>query len=964
MIRFGRYQLEATQGLRRGMQEVRLTPKSLGVLMHLAARPGRVVTKDELFAAVWSDVAVTDSALATCIQEIRRALDDDAREPRYVETVHRRGYRFVARTSTEASTPAEVSVLARSDGPLIGRDADVAAVLAAFDVARRGTRRVCFITGEPGVGKSAVFGECVARIAEAGAVTTWAQCVEHSGRGEPYQPLLDALMRLCRRSSGEQTIMLLERHAPMWLAQLPGLLAPRQSARLQRVVAGASRDRMLRELAYAVEAMTADDPLLLGIEDIHWSDPSTLEWLASVAPRPEHARLLIVATLRPPASGETGTPLAALRDTLRTKQLATEVALEGLDEASVARYVIDRLPPSPGRSADIEQLSRRVRRHTGGNPLFLANVLDQLIDRGVVRQTPSGWSTYADVATADLGVPATIRPVIEHQLESLPAAGRTSLETASVVGETFPIGVVAAADDADADELASTLSAPSLRRYLRAVEPVASPDGLGWPQLAFAHTLYRDVLYDAIPFSRRADLHRRVGGHLERVWGEDAVQIAAELALHFERGGDRERAIHHLTVAAENARRRSAFREARTHYERALELLGRLPDDDRRATTELHLRIGLGAAAIALSGFGSPDVEAAYSRARNLSHRVGDARRFPALFGLWLFYWGRGDLATADELARELRGLSEGADDGLRLQALHASWATAFSQGRLANAVEEARAGVALYDGERDAPLAATFGSHDAGVCARMFAARALMLQGRLSEAARTGDEAVELANSLDHPFSIALALKFRAAAEQSRGDADGAGRFARAAVELAADMGFGLIVAWGSVIAGWAAVRSGDIRDGLATIARGIEAARRSGSDAFLPYLLGMEADASLAAGRIGHGRAAVAEALAIARRTGERFHEAEILRTTGELAIVAGADRPKADKAFRSAVRVARNQGASMLVLRSAIRLARGTDAADRPARLDLLREALRALPADSPLPERAEADALLAE
>ena len=220
--------------------------------MHLAARPGRVVTKDELFVAVWPDVAVTDSALATCIQEFRRALDDDAREPRYVETVHRRGYRFWPALPRGQDAGGSRGP-ARSDGPLIGRDADVAAVLAAFDVARRGTRQVCFITGEPGVGKSAVFDECVARIAESGAVTTWAQCVEHSGRGEPYQPLLDALMRLCRRSSGERTIMLLERHAPMWLAQLAGLLTPRQSARLQRVIAGASRDRMLRELAYAMK---------------------------------------------------------------------------------------------------------------------------------------------------------------------------------------------------------------------------------------------------------------------------------------------------------------------------------------------------------------------------------------------------------------------------------------------------------------------------------------------------------------------------------------------------------------------------------------------------------------------------------------------------------------------------------------------------------------------------------------
>ena len=189
------------------------------------------------------------------------------------------------------------------------------------------------------------------------------------------------------------------------------------------------------------------------------------------------------------------------------------------------------------------------------------------------------------------------------------------------------------------------------------------------------------------------------------------------------------------------------------------------------------------------------------------------------------------------------------------------------------------------------------------------------------------------------------------------------AGRFARAAIRLATDMGFGLMLAWGYDDQGWATA-------GRATRATARRPSRgdRGGTSNWVrpvPALPPGHGGRRIAGGgRIGHGRAAAAEALAIAQRTGERFYEAELLRTTGELILAAGADRPKADEAFRSAVRVARDQGASMLTLRSAIRLARGTDATDRPARLDLLREALRALPADSPLPERAEADALLAE
>jgi predicted ATPase len=245
-----------------------------------------------------------------------------------------------------------------------------------------------------------------------------------------------------------------------------------------------------------------------------------------------------------------------------------------------------------------------------------------------------------------------------------------------------------------------------------------------------------------------------------------------------------------------------------------------------------------------------------------------------------------------------------------------------------------------------------------------MFASRALVLAGQGDEANRCGDEAVELATALDHPFSIALALTFRAAVEQSRGDAAITTRFAQTAIDLATDMGFGLILAWCTTIAGWAAARSGLTREGLATIARGIEATRRTGTDQFLPYLLGMQADALLAAGRIGSGRAAVTEALSLAERTGERFYEAEILRTKGELILAAGLDRAEADDAFRSAVAIARNQGASTLALRSALRLASFEHAADRSTRLDLLREAVWALPANAWLPEKDEAVALLAD
>ena len=350
------------------------------------------------------------------------------------------------------------------------------------------------------------------------------------------------------------------------------------------------------------------------------------------------------------------------------------------------------------------------------------------------------------------------------------------------------------------------------------------PDGAVSTEFAFVHTLFREALYRSLPRGRRIDLHRQVGDFQERAWGPRAVEIAAELAVHFEEGRDLSRAVRYLQHAAENARRRSAFKEARLHYGRALDLLGRLPESGERAEQELSLRMGIGATIMATSGFGAPEVEAAYSKARSLSQQISDtARLFPALWGLWLFYWGRGDVQTGDELARQLRTLAEKSDDqGLRLQALHASWATAFSQGRFGDATLDAAKGIALYDVEWHAPMAATYGSHDAGVCARMFAARALAFVGRVDEAMRMSDEAIAHARFLGHPFSTALALSFRAALDQSCGDAAGAGEHATQGSTIAKDQGFGLVLAWCSTIEGWATAHHGDHNAGLKGIAEG----------------------------------------------------------------------------------------------------------------------------------------------
>ena len=962
MIRFGQYRLDPVQGLTRGQREVRLTPRSLAVLALLAGQPGRVVSKEELFTTVWQDAAVTDAAIATCIQEIRRALGDQSRHPRFIETLHRRGYRFVAPTQDDAPARPADGMRLPSTTPLVGREREVALLIDAFARTRRGTRQLCVISGEPGVGKSAILAEALARLREQDRVAvTWANCVEQYGSGEPYQPLLDALMRLCRGPGGDLTIATLERYAPMWLAQLPGVLAPREAAALQQRLVGAVRDRMLRELTNAVEALAAQDALVLAIEDLHWSDPSTLDWISNVAPRMDPAKLLVIATLRPASGEDADGPLALLRESLGARRLASEIALTGLTTEAVTEYVFRILEPAPGRRSTFERLAHRVHHHTGGNPLFMATVLDQLVERGVVTQRADGWDTSDNVEEADLGIPDSIRPVIERQIARLPPIERQILEAASAVGDTFDLAVVADAAELGEDDAETMLLRPASRRFVRSSAAALARDRHSL-QLEFVHALFRDALYGGIPRNRRVALHRRIAAVEERAWGARAGEIAAELALHFELGGDDSRAVIHLQRAGDSARRRSAFREARRHYEHALELLTRQPDDAGRAARELDLQIGLGAATMATAGFGAPPVEAAYSRARELSQQIGDTPgRFPALFGLWLFYWGRGEVRTADGLARDLRRRA-GRDPDLRLQAAHSSWSTAFSRGAFEEARRQFRTAMTLYDRDRHAGMAAMYGSHDPAVCGGMFAGRASAIMGLADESARLGEEAVALARSLDHPFSLGLALTFRAASAQALGDLDGATLNADEATTIAREQGFRLMLGWCLAVSGWAAVQRGDGDRGGAWIDEAIATTRATGSDQFLSYLFASRAEAYLAAGRPREALQATGDGIAAVARTAERFYEAELHRLHGEALLATDGGASAASVAFRKGVDVATRQGASLFGLRSALRLVHL--AGGRDGTRDLLVDARGALPQVSGLAEVTVADAVIAK
>ena len=343
-----------------GAEALHLRPKSFAVLRYFVTNPGRLVTKEELLAAVWPETVVQEAALNICISQLRRVLGDDPQAPRFIETVHRRGYRFIA-ALTMANPPVTEPAVTTAPGThpltipptllrvpfLVGREHEVQRLHGWLEQARHGVRQVVFVTGESGLGKTTLVDAFTASLAaEANLWVARGQCLDHHGMGEAYLPVLDALGRLCREPDGAPLLELLAHYAPTWLAQLPALRRTEAPEELQQRGLSTSRERMLREFAEAVEVFTRDRLLVLVLEDLHWSDHATLDLIAWLARRREPARLLLVGTYRPVDVIVRAHPLQAVHRDLRLHGECAELCLEGLAEAAVVAYLAAHLPGS------------------------------------------------------------------------------------------------------------------------------------------------------------------------------------------------------------------------------------------------------------------------------------------------------------------------------------------------------------------------------------------------------------------------------------------------------------------------------------------------------------------------------------------------------------------------------------------------------------------------------------------
>lgn len=1150
---FGPFRLDLrNEQLWDGEQAVPLKPKTMAVLCYLAERPGQLVTKEELLAAVWTEV--DDALLKICIREIRQALRDTPRTPQYIETVHRRGYRFIAAVSSQLSAasvqPLEttvqtvpetrpdkkierklaailsadvqgysrlmgedeaatirmlstyrevmtrliqqhrgrvvnapgdnllaefasavdavegavaiqrelqtrnaklpatrqmvyriginvgdvvvedeqiygeaVNITARleslaegggicisdatynqvktkvalaytymgkrqvkniaepvrayriqlepeavaiqsplspspldlrphqqaagpggtrrgrlPEGPpqIVGREAELVQLYEALETARSEDRRIIFVTGEAGIGKTTLVETFLNQIASREEV--WigqGQCIEHYGAGEAYLPMLEALGRLCREPEGERLLELLHQHAPTWLVQMPALLNATELEALQRRVLGATRERMLREMAEAIEALTQERLVMLRFEDLHWSDPSTLDLIAYLARRPGPARLLVLGTYRPVDVIVGDHPLRTVKRELQLHGHCEELRLEFLTEAAVEEYLTRRFAVGATSWLPGHEFVQTIHQRTEGNPLFMVTVVNDLVTQGVLTQRDGQWELGGELAAAN--VPAGLQQFIEQQIEWVSPEAQRVLEAASVAGMDFSAAAVAAALEAEVEEVEKRCEELSRReQFLHAGGVSEWPDGTVAARYGFIHALYQEVLYERVPAAQRMNLHQRIGERAESAYGQKAREIAAELVMHFEQARDFQRAIQYLQQAGENALRRSAHQEAITHFTKGLELLATVPDTMERARQELVLQIALGVPLTATKGYAAPEVEQLYARARELCQLAGETPHlFPALLGLYGFYLVRAELSTARELGELSLSLAERTQDPTLLMLAHGTLGSPlFFLGELLRAQEHLEQGIALYDFQQHRSYTLLYGN-DAGVARLSYASWTLWFLGYPDQALSRISEALNLAQRLGDPFNRAFVLCFTTWLHQLRRDENAAQEHAEALIALSHEQGFPFWLAHGIFLRGWALVEQGYRQEGIQQMREGEAGHAAIGARIGLPLCLALLAEACGKVGRTEEGIEVQAEAVATVHSSEARYYEAELYRLKGELLLndeggtMNDERRAKqaveAEAGFQQAIDIARRQSAKSLELRTVMSLSR---------------------------------------
>ncbi len=790
----------------------------------------------------------------------------------------------------------------------VGREHEMEALKHAGELARQGRGQIAAAMAEAGTGKSRLFFEFKAiSLSDWMVLETFS--VSH-GKASAYLPVIELLWNYFKITSADDErtrrekvtgrVLALDRSLEDTLPYLFSLLAIVDGDDpLAQMDGQIKKRRTLEAIKRILLRESLNHPLMVIFEDLHWIDEETQALLNLLADSIGTAKLMLLVNYRPEYTHSWG-----------NKTYYTQLRLDPLGQQGAE----EMLTALVGDSDEVRPLKAMIIERTGGNPFFMEETVQVLLDEGGLVRDGATFKLTQELS--DLKIPPTVQSILAARIDRLPSDEKDLLQALAVIGKEFQLGVIRAVTAKSDDELNRMLG------DLQLAEFIYEQPALGDIEYSFKHALTQEVAYNSVLIERRKLLHERAAVALETMFAAQLDDHFEELAHHYSRGDNLEKAVEYLGQAGQQAAQRSAYADAINRLTLALDLLQKLPDSPQRIQQELLLQLALGPALTIVKGRTAPEVERVYTRARQLCEGLGETPELtPTLFGLWSLYFLRADLQRARELAQQLLRQAQSSQDPVQLLYAHlVTGHTSYGLGEFVRSREHAEIAISIYNPDRHRAFGFQYLYSLCGI------SWALWHLGYPDQALKRNNEALAIAQTLSDPMSLALAQTFAGALRQYRGETREAERHAETTLNLCFENGLPNFFDYSTVLSGWVMVHQGHNQEGTEQIQKGLAALHESGAEFRKPYFLCLLAEACLDANHYDQGLGALQEALAAADKNEDRSHQPDIHRLEGELLLRRdSSNASQAQTCFERAIEVARKQGAKSLELRATTSLSR---------------------------------------